>query len=140
MNPGKTSIDPPPEPGLSGEIPSPSPQPTPNSGKAVIFLVEDDPDLREYTERLLRKRYEVRSFNRGERALDAALASPPDTILSDIKMPGLDGYGLLKKLRADERTSGVPVLLVSVLSEEEFRLKALEAGANDYLIKPFSNR
>ncbi len=76
----------------------------------------------------------------GDAALARARAAPPDLILSDIMMPGLDGYQLLQALRADERTRGIPVIFLSARAGEESRIEGLSAGADDYLIKPFSAR
>jgi diguanylate cyclase (GGDEF)-like protein len=76
----------------------------------------------------------------GEAALEAARASPPDLVLSDVMMPRLDGFGLLKALRADERTRQLPVILLSARAGEEAAVEGLDAGADDYLIKPFSAR
>ena len=64
----------------------------------------------------------------------------PDLILSDVMMPRLDGFGLLRALRADPRTAGVPVILLSARAGEESRVEGMEAGADDYLVKPFSAR
>ena len=70
----------------------------------------------------------------------AARERPPDLILTDVMMPRLDGFGLLKELRADPRTSGVPVIMLSARAGEESRVEGMEAGADDYLVKPFSAR
>ena len=64
----------------------------------------------------------------------------PDVVLADVMMPGLDGFELLRALREDERTRSVPVILVSARAGEEARVEGLEAGADDYLVKPFSGR
>src|SRR6185503_5707259 len=69
-----------------------------------------------------------------------ARARPPDLVLSDVMMPGLDGFGLLRALRADESTRHVPVVLLSARAGEEARIEGLERGADDYLVKPFSAR
>jgi light-regulated signal transduction histidine kinase (bacteriophytochrome) len=76
----------------------------------------------------------------GEEALAAALASPPDLILTDVMMPKLDGVGLLRALRCDARTSTIPVVLLSARAGEDAVVTGLETGADDYLVKPFSAR
>src|SRR5207237_6565865 len=84
--------------------------------------------------------HDVTSVANGAAALAAALARPPDLVLSDIMMPGLDGFGLLRELRAQERTRTIPVILLSARAGEESAVEGLEAGADDYLVKPFSAR
>ncbi len=111
-----------------------------NEKLARVLLVDDNRDMREYVERLLNRRYEVTSAGDGEQALDAAVANPPDLVLSDIMMPRLDGFGLLEKLRAHPATSAIPVILLSARAGEEAESEGLEAGADDYLVKPFTAR
>ena len=97
--------------------------------------------MREYLPRLLTGRAtRSRLVADGKAALAAALADPPDLVLSDVMMPGLDGMGLLTALRADERTARVPVVLLSARAGQEAAVEGLAAGADDYLVKPFSAR
>jgi PAS domain S-box-containing protein len=96
--------------------------------------------MREYVRRLLSGRYEVVAVADGEAALEAARRRPFDLVLTDVMMPRLDGFGLLKALRADERTATTPVILLSAREGEESRVEGIEAGADDYLVKPFSAR
>ena len=84
--------------------------------------------------------YAVDWVTDGETALAAARASLPDLVLSDVMMPKLDGFGLLKALRANERTRQLPVILVSARAGDEAAIEGLDAGADDYLVKPFSAR
>ncbi|MBW4051772.1 MAG: response regulator [Proteobacteria bacterium] len=107
---------------------------------ARILLADDNADMRDYVGSLLGAHYEVETVSDGAQALAAARARPPDLILSDVMMPGLDGFGLLQALRADEALSDVPVILLSARAGEEARIGGLEAGADDYLVKPFSAR
>ncbi len=107
---------------------------------ARILLADDNADMREYVARLLSERFAVESVTDGLTALALARAAPPDLILSDVMMPGMDGYQLLQALRADERTRGIPVIFLSARAGEEASLEGLSAGADDYLIKPFSAR
>jgi signal transduction histidine kinase len=96
--------------------------------------------MRAYVSRLLGARYEVEAVADGQAALEAARAHPPDLVLSDIMMPRLDGFGLLRALRADPATTEIPVIFLSARAGEESRIEGLDAGADDYLVKPFSAR
>ena len=107
---------------------------------ARLFLVDDNRDIREYIERLLARSYEVVSFEDGEQALAAAVENPPDLVLTDVMMPRLDGFGLLARLRAAPRTATIPVIMLSARAGEEARSEGMEAGADDYLVKPFTAR
>jgi signal transduction histidine kinase len=105
-----------------------------------IVLADDNTDMREYVRRLLAQAYNVEVVTDGQSALESALAHPPDMVLADVMMPRLDGFGLLKRLRADERTASVPVVLLSARAGEEARVEGATARADDYLVKPFSAR
>ncbi len=107
---------------------------------ARILLVDDNADMREYVGRLLAERWQVETAADGAAGLELARARPPDLVLTDVMMPGLDGFGLLRELRADERTRNVPVIILSARAGEEAHVEGLRAGANDYLVKPFSAR
>jgi PAS domain S-box-containing protein len=107
---------------------------------ARILLADDNADMRDYVKRLLSQQYEVESVPDGLAALDSARGRVPDLVLTDVMMPGLDGFGLLQALRADPLTQKVPIILLSARAGEEARVEGLEAGADDYLIKPFSAR
>ncbi|GAB3007998.1 histidine kinase [Amycolatopsis acidiphila] len=115
--------------------PAPSGEP-----HARVLIADDNADMRDYLLRLLRPRYEVAAVGDGLAALAAARATPPDLIVSDVMMPGLDGLQLLSALRGDARTAGVPVLLLSARAGQEAAIEGLAAGADDYLVKPFSAR
>ena len=110
------------------------------SERARILVADDNADMRAYVQRLLRGRYDVELVADGQAALEAARARPPDLVLSDIMMPQRDGISLLKALRAGEATRTVPVILLSARAGEEASAEGLQAGADDYLIKPFSAR
>jgi signal transduction histidine kinase len=105
-----------------------------------VLLADDNADLREYARRLLAENYEVEAVADGEAALAAARARRPDLIVSDVMMPRLDGFGLIRELRADVELRTVPVVLLSARAGEEARLEGLGKGADDYLVKPFSAR
>jgi signal transduction histidine kinase/DNA-binding response OmpR family regulator len=114
--------------------------PAPENGTARILLADDNADMRDYVTRLLRDRWSVETVADGAAALERARETLPDLILSDIMMPGLDGHQLLRALRADERTRGIPVIFLSARAGEEARVEGLAAGVDDYLVKPFSAR
>jgi signal transduction histidine kinase len=105
-----------------------------------ILLADDNADMRDYVRRLLASKYEVETVGDGEAAVQAAREQQFDLVLSDVMMPKLDGFGLLHALRSDERTRTVPVILLSARAGEESRVEGLGAGADDYLVKPFSAR
>ncbi|HEY8946200.1 MAG TPA: ATP-binding protein [Polyangiaceae bacterium] len=107
---------------------------------ARILFADDNLDMREYVGRLLRDHWQVEVVADGASALAAAQREPPDLVLSDVMMPGVDGFQLLAALRADERTRTVPVVLLSARAGEEATIEGLSAGADDYLVKPFAAR
>ena len=108
--------------------------------RSRILLADDNIDMREYVQRLLVEQYEVVAVADGESALESAHQVRPNLILTDIMMPRLDGFGLLRALRADPELNGIPVILLSARAGEESRVEGLDAGADDYLVKPFSAR
>jgi PAS domain S-box-containing protein len=108
--------------------------------RARVVWADDNADMRQYVTRLLEDSYEVEAVPDGLAALAAVRRSVPDLVLSDVMMPRLDGFGLLRELRADERTRTIPVILLSARAGEESRIEGLETGADDYLVKPFTAR
>jgi signal transduction histidine kinase/DNA-binding response OmpR family regulator len=108
--------------------------------RSRILLADDNSDMREYVRKLLSSSCDVQDVSDGEAALGAIRECPPDLVLTDVMMPKLDGFGLLKELRSDERTATIPVIMLSARAGEESRVEGLSAGADDYLIKPFSAR
>ena len=105
-----------------------------------ILLADDNLDMREYVQRLLASSYDVEAVADGEAGLAAALERPPDLVLADVMMPKLDGFGLLKALRGNQRTATIPAILLSGRAGEDAKVEGLDAGADDYLVKPFSAR
>ncbi len=103
-----------------------------------VLLAEDNADMREYARRLLSTQFEVEPVGDGLAALRAAQARRPDLVLTDVMMPGLDGFGLLGALRGDPALKNVPVIMLSARAGEEARIEGMQAGADDYLVKPFS--
>ena len=108
--------------------------------RPFVLLADDNADMRQYVMRLLGIRYEVLAVSDGRAALAAIGKRRPDLVLSDVMMPNLDGYGLLKELRANPVTAGIPVIFLSARAGEQATVDGLVAGADDYLVKPFSAR
>ncbi|WP_229401134.1 SpoIIE family protein phosphatase [Micromonospora okii] len=104
-----------------------------------ILLADDNADLREHVARLLSPTWEVVAAPDGAEALRLALESPFDLVLTDVMMPRLDGFGLVRALRADARTRHVPIVLLSARAGSAEAVAGLTAGADDYLTKPFSS-
>ncbi|MGQ0508310.1 MAG: ATP-binding protein [Myxococcaceae bacterium] len=109
-------------------------------GEARILVADDNADMREYVRRLLSQHWDVEVVSNGAAALSAARTRPPALVLTDVMMPELDGFGLLRELRADPKTRTVPLIMLSARAGEEARVEGLEAGADDYISKPFSAR
>jgi PAS domain S-box-containing protein len=121
--------------------PDPGARPRDPAGRGTrprVLLADDNADMREYLQRLLRGSYQVTAVADGQAALDAVRAQPFDLVISDVMMPGLDGLALVGALRANSRVQDVPVLLLSARAGQEAAIEGLEAGADDYLVKPFS--
>jgi signal transduction histidine kinase len=120
------------------EPPGLSQAPAPSSER--ILLVDDNTDMRTYVQRLLGAHWTVEAVANGLEALAAARERPPHLVLSDVMMPGMDGFALLRELRADPRTASIPVILLSARAGEADSIEGMQAGADDYLVKPFSAR
>ena len=107
---------------------------------ARVLLADDNADMRAYVERILGARWTVEAVSDGETALEAARRERPDLVLTDVMMPKLDGFGLLRALREGKGTKDIPVIMLSARAGDEARIEGLVAGADDYLVKPFSAR
>ncbi len=105
-----------------------------------VLLADDNADMRDYICRLLERRCEVRSVANGREALQDIREHRPDLVISDVMMPDMDGFELLRQIRGDPALRDIPVILLSARAGEESRVEGLAAGADDYLIKPFSSR
>ena len=105
-----------------------------------MLVVDDNADMRDYLTRLLAPQFDVEAVGDADSAIEAVARRPPDLVLSDVMLPGRDGLGLLEALRANPTTATVPVVLLSARAGEEAKVEGLRAGANDYLVKPFSAR
>jgi PAS domain S-box-containing protein len=114
--------------------------PVDGDGKqARVLIADDNADMREYLTTLLRNSgYDVSDVDDGRRALEAIRSQVPDLVISDVMMPGMDGLQLVAALRKDSRTAAVPVLLLSARAGQEASIEGLQAGADDYLVKPFT--
>ena len=105
---------------------------------ARLLLADDNADMRDYVSKVLSSYWTVETCSNGEAALESIRRSVPDLVISDVMMPKLDGFELLRILREDESTRELPVILLSARAGEESRIEGLNKGANDYLVKPFS--
>ncbi len=112
----------------------------PLSAEAHLLVVEDNPDMRDYLARSLGRRFEVTLASDGKAALERLARRLPDLVLADVMMPELSGYDLCRKLKADPRTRGIPVVLLTARKGVDRTLEGFEAGADDYLTKPFNNQ
>lgn len=109
-----------------------------NNIPVSILLVEDNDDFRFYLKDNLRNSYKILEAENGKEGWQKALANHPQLIVSDISMPDMDGIALVKKLKADKRTSHIPVILLTALTGDDQQIRGLETGANDYITKPFN--
>lgn len=106
--------------------------------EARLFVVEDEAEYREILTNLLEEiGYEVYAFTKGVDALAAAPETPPDLLLLDINMPGMDGYEVCERFKADERLKDIPVIFISGLTDTQNIIHALRSGGVDYITKPF---
>jgi PAS domain S-box-containing protein len=146
--PGQATPAPAPAPGSAGHYAEEAGQwsvpvsgaagPAP-AGRDAVLVAEDNADMRQYLTGLLERGYAVTTAANGQQALERARLTEPDLILADVMMPGLDGFGLLSALRADPQTARIPVIFLSARAGEEAAIEGLAAGADDYLVKPFSS-
>lgn len=102
-----------------------------------VLVVDDNADMRAYLTRLLGPHWTVRTTSNGEEALQAVAQQRPDIVLTDVMMPRVDGFQLLRRLRADPATLDVPVIMLTARAGQEASVEGLDAGADDYLAKPF---
>ena len=105
-----------------------------------VLLAEDEPNIVESLSFLLKRAgFDVSVESDGRQALNAALADVPDVLILDVMLPELDGYEILRQLRADHRASALPVLMLTAKGQREDRETALECGADRFITKPFAN-
>lgn len=118
----------------------PLPDLTAAESRFKVLLADDNADMRNYVGRLLSEQYDLITATNGEEAFEKMLLHRPDLVLTDIMMPRLDGFGLLKKIRNHPKLRTTPVIFLSARAGEEFKVEGLGAGADDYLVKPFTTR
>ena len=110
----------------------------PADDQPVLLIVEDNPDLRLYLRKIFETQYQIIEANDGQQGLEIALQNVPDMVITDLMMPRLDGFGLCERLKTDERTSHIPVVLLTAKATLTDRLEGLGLGADEYLQKPFN--
>lgn len=108
--------------------------------KTIILVVEDNADVREYIKESLGNNFQIEEAANGEIGFDKAKELIPDLVISDIMMPKMDGNELTRRIKNDERTSHIPVILLTAKSHQESKLEGLETGADDYITKPFDTK
>ncbi len=103
----------------------------------LILVVDDDPDMHRHIQNLFGPSVRMLSAMDGKTGLEKAISAVPDLVISDLEMPGLNGYDLCRRIKTEEKTSHIPVLLLTVHSERQHKIKGILIGADDYLPKPF---
>jgi len=109
------------------------------SSRKEILVIENDPNTARLLQQELEKYYfRVRTILDGRKGLTEAQAHPPSLIISELAHPGMDGWEICRSLKSHQRTKSIPLLVLTILGQEENRLHGLELGADDYMAKPFS--
>jgi len=108
--------------------------------KPVLLIIEDNPDVVQYITLVLQNSYHLLTAANGKLGLETARAEVPDLILSDVMMPGMDGYEVCRRLKSDRTMSHIPVVMLTAKADFDSRMEGLEGGAEAYLAKPFEER
>lgn len=106
----------------------------------IVLLVDDSRDIRQYLTTILSANYDVREASDGKAGLQRAISEVPDIVISDVKMPGIDGFELCRQLKRETSTSHIPVILLTAQTKEELRVEGYDCGADAYITKPFSSK
>ncbi|WCO02806.1 hybrid sensor histidine kinase/response regulator transcription factor [Psychroserpens ponticola] len=110
-----------------------------NNNKPLLHIVEDDDDIRQYIASIFEEDYTIKDSINGEQGIANAIKEIPDIIISDIMMPKVDGIELCNTLKLDERTSHIPIILLTAKSGDQNEIIGLKTGADDYFVKPFNS-
>jgi len=124
--------------GRAQPMPEPKPVASPQDERPMVLVVEDNADVRQYLHHCLSGKYQVEMAMNGQQGIDKAIELIPDLIVSDVMMPEKDGLELCQTLKLDERTSHIPIVLLTARAAVEDRLAGLSRGADAYLTKPFN--
>jgi DNA-binding response OmpR family regulator len=108
------------------------------SGELRVVVAEDNPDMRRHLRSVLEGVCRLTLCSNGKLALDAVRSEPPDVVVSDVMMPVMDGLELTRQIRADEKLRAIPVVLLTARVGDDATVEGLDAGADDYVAKPFS--
>ena len=109
------------------------------TGKLLLLIVEDNTDVRNYIKEDLQTEYRILEAVNGEEGLNQAIKHIPDLIISDIMMPKMDGFEMCEKLKRDERTSHIPIIILTAKATDKDKIVGFETGADEYVMKPFDN-
>ena len=112
-------------------------EPMLKKNRYLLLIIEDNEEVRKYINDILNNYYKIAEASNGEEGLKKSFEHIPDLIISDIMMPGMDGFQLCNKLKADQRTSHIPIILLTAKSTLQDKIEGLEKGADDYIMKPF---